>query len=65
VINVLLPVRLAWEREVECDDEHGHTDICIKGKFLTGVFYQLDCLLALVQLGMPLDPDIAGSMYDV
>lgn len=32
------------ERKTECN-ESGHTDICIKNKFLTGVFHQLDCLL--------------------
>jgi len=48
--------------ETECD-ESGHTDVCIKNKFLIGVFNQLDSPLALVENGMPVPGDILDISY--
>jgi CBS domain-containing protein len=52
------------KRETECD-QSGHTDVCIKNKFLIGVFNQLDCLLAFVESGMTVPDDILDIMHEI
>jgi hypothetical protein len=36
-----------------------------RNKFLIGVFHQLDCLLALVDTGMPVPDDILDIMCEI
>jgi len=50
--------------ETECD-QSGHTDVCIKNKYLIGVFNQLECFLALVESGMPVPGDILDIMHQI